>query len=134
MLCASLEFLTFSYVKTLRILDFACMGIQSRHDFWVRLIGGVLLVFQSSVWKSSPRLTQVSLDKNIKGEQLGLCCRPLRGEPCGDTVGLEWREEMVETVSSEGLFVLHSSDEFTGGFFTTCGELLSGVRKREKTR
>ena len=53
----------------------------------------------------------------------------MRGEPCGDTVGLEWREEMVETVSSDGLLVLHSSDEFTGGFFTTWGELESGEEK-----
>lgn len=51
--------------------------------------------------------------------------RPLRGEPCGDTVGLEWREEMVETVSSEGLLGFHSSEEFTGGFLTTWGELES---------
>lgn len=32
---------------------------------------------------------------------------------------------MVETVSSEGLLVFHSSDEFTGGFLTTWGELES---------
>lgn len=38
----------------------------------------------------------------------------------------------METVSSEGLLVLHSSDEFTGGFFTTWGEWLSGVGKREE--
>lgn len=33
---------------------------------------------------------------------------------------------MVETVSSDGLLELHSSDEFTGGFLTTWGELESG--------
>lgn len=57
--------------------------------------------------------------------------KPLRGEPCGDTVGLEWSEEMVETVSSEGLLVFHSSDEFTGGFLTTWGELESEGKRRE---
>lgn len=36
----------------------------------------------------------------------------------------------METVSSEGLLVLHSSDEFTGGFLTTWGELESGDKER----
>lgn len=77
---------------------------------------------------SSPKVT--FLDKNIQGEKHSFCSRPLRGEPCGDTVGLEWREEMVETVSSDGLLALQSSDEFTGGFFTTWGELESGDEKK----
>lgn len=40
----------------------------------------------------------------------------------------------METVSSDGLLALHSSDEFTGGFLTTWGELESGEenKKREK--
>lgn len=62
--------------------------------------------------------------------QTSFGCKPLRGEPWGDTVGLEWREEMVETVSSHVLFVLHSSDEFTGGFLTTWGELESEEKKK----
>lgn len=32
----------------------------------------------------------------------------------------------METVSSDGLLELHSSDEFPGGFLTTWGELESG--------
>lgn len=36
----------------------------------------------------------------------------------------------METVSSEGLLVLHSSDEFTGGFLTTWGELESGDKEK----
>lgn len=40
----------------------------------------------------------------------------------------------METVSSEGLLVLHSSDEFTGGFLTTWGELESGEEKNMKEK
>lgn len=37
----------------------------------------------------------------------------------------------METASSEGLLLFHSSDEFTGGFLTTWGELESeGGKKR----
>lgn len=42
---------------------------------------------------------------------------------------------MVETVSSDGLLALHSSDEITGGFLTTWGELESGeVKKKEREK
>lgn len=44
-------------------------------------------------------------------------------------MGLEWSEETVEMVSSDGLLELHSSEELTGGFFTTWGEFESGKNK-----
>lgn len=38
---------------------------------------------------------------------------------------------MRDTASSEGLLELHSSDELTGGFLTTWGELESEGKTRE---
>ena len=40
-------------------------------------------------------------------------------------MGLEWSEDTVDTVSSQGLLELHSSAVPTGGFFTTWGEAVS---------
>ena len=37
-------------------------------------------------------------------------------------MGLEWSEDTVDTVSSQGLLELHSSAVLTGGFLTTWGE------------
>lgn len=38
----------------------------------------------------------------------------------------------METVSSDGLLAFQSSDELTGGFFTTWGELESGGGREKK--
>lgn len=40
----------------------------------------------------------------------------------------------METVSSHNLLEFHSSEELTGGFFTTCGELESGENQRSPVR